>query len=134
MPALNFDFSPKIYFSFVHSSHPEKVISPSHVLYVIVQISTALQYIHSKGLAHRDIKPENVLIARDGTLKVGDMGITRRTNSKGAGMQTFAGTPAYLAPEILDVHRQKRKDYDQKVDIWALGMINYAMLKNRDSN
>lgn len=71
-------------------------------------------------ILHRDLKLENIFLLEDGTLKVGDFGLskvlaTRFTNS-------YAGTPAYMAPEVSQGRR-----YDEKCDIWSLGCILYTL-------
>lgn len=91
----------------------------------IKQIIAALQYCHSKGIVHRDLKPENLLYSTSGpeaVVKLADFGLAKICKEDQL-MKTACGTPGYVAPEILS-----RKKYDEKVDVWSLGVITYILL------
>lgn len=87
-----------------------------------IQILRALAYLHSYGICHQDIKPENILMAQVAAnqpqVKLIDFGLAefRRKGLMG-------GTPAYLAPEVLE-----RKPFDERSDLYALGVLLYAAL------
>ncbi|CAG9322911.1 unnamed protein product [Blepharisma stoltei] len=85
------------------------------------QIVSAVKYCHSKGIVHRDLKPENILITKDPIIKVIDFGNAVHF-TKGEVMQKCVGTPAYMAPELI------KGKYDEKCDVWSLGITLYAML------
>jgi len=69
-------------------------------------------------MTHRDLKQENILI-HNNQYKIADFGFS---NDKKL-MQTMLGTPLYMAPEIIE-----GKKYDNKVDIWSLGVILYNLI------
>lgn len=73
---------------------------------------------------HRDIKSGNILVDREGHVKLADFGVATTIersgswgNVAGNARTTFAGTPCWMAPEIL-----QGSEYDQKVDIWSFGI------------
>ncbi len=81
-------------------------------------------YLYNKGIIHRDIKPANVLI-KGNSLKITDFGLAKiiekeELNSFKTG--TVAGSPCYMAPEIL-----KEEKYNISCDVWSLGVIMYRM-------
>ncbi|EWS73782.1 Serine/Threonine kinase domain protein (macronuclear) [Tetrahymena thermophila SB210] len=96
---------------------PEKI-----ALNLFVQILVGFKEIQKANLIHRDVKLQNILLKNDQP-KIADFGlVTQQQKDKVDG---FAGTPMYMAPEILD-----GKNYDQQVDIWSLGVLLYAMMFN----
>jgi len=91
---------------------------------VFNQIMHALYYCHSFNICHRDLKPENFLYlngADDSPLKVIDFGLSKISQANNV-MTTRAGTPYYIAPEVL------QGKYDQSCDIWSAGVILYILL------
>lgn len=93
----------------------------------VIQICGAVKYLHHRHIVHRDLKTGNLFLDENMNVKVGDFGLAallvtekemevkRRT--------TMCGTPNYLAPEILE----KGKGHDEKVDLWAIGVIAYTL-------
>lgn len=92
--------------------HP---VSEETIMSWIRQCASALEYIHGKGFIHRDVKPLNVFFDAQGNIKLGDFGVAAVV---GLGCHSAVGTPDYLAPE-----RMLQEVYDEKVDIWGLGMV-----------
>ena len=89
------------------------------------QLINALDYIHSKGVAHRDLKPENLLLSqKKKSIKIIDFGLSNFYEIGERGLETPCGSPSYASPEII-----RGEVYDGfKIDIWASGIILYAML------
>ncbi|KAK6943249.1 Protein kinase domain [Dillenia turbinata] len=90
------------------------------------QLICAVDYCHSQGVYHRDLKPENLLLDESGNLKVSDFGLSALAESKRQDglLHTTCGTPAYVAPEVIN-----RRGYDgAKADIWSCGVILYVLL------
>ncbi|KAF8322228.1 kinase-like protein [Clavulina sp. PMI_390] len=90
-------------------------------------VCQGLTYIHSQGITHRDLKPENILLTRDGMPKIADFGLAKMVDSQ-TFLKTACGTPAYVAPEVLD---DLSTGYSPKVDSWSMAVIVYAMLTGR---
>ena len=90
--------------------------------YYVATIALALEYLHDRDVVYRDMKPENVLLARDGSAKLGDFGFAKRLK-KGAHTYTFCGTPGYVAPEVV-----LARGYGTSVDWWGLGVLMYVLL------
>ncbi|KAK9930339.1 hypothetical protein M0R45_027378 [Rubus argutus] len=91
-------------------------VDPSDVRYQKV-----IKYCHDMGVVHRDIKPENILLSKAGKIKLADFGLAMRI-SYGQNLTGLAGSPAYVAPEVLV------GKYSEKVDIWSAGVLLHALL------
>ena len=94
------------------------------------QMVSAVQYLHKKNIAHRDLKPENILLSDDDAnplIKISDMGLSKLVDHT-TFLQTFCGTPQYLAPEVLISRVRGDGSYGFEVDMWSLGVILYILL------
>uniref|UniRef100_A0A7S0I3Y1 non-specific serine/threonine protein kinase n=1 Tax=Hanusia phi TaxID=3032 RepID=A0A7S0I3Y1_9CRYP len=80
-------------------------------------ICRALSHVHEIGILHRDLKPMNIFVDRHGNVKLGDFGLARRFQSP-EDLKSRAGTPCYLAPEVLN-----KEVYAQPSDVWGVGCI-----------
>ncbi|MEZ6145591.1 MAG: serine/threonine-protein kinase [Planctomycetaceae bacterium] len=104
------------------------VIPAKRSLDIIRQVAFALEHASSKQIVHRDIKPANLMIKRDGSVKLADMGLARavddsqETGITRAGMTV--GTVDYMAPE----QARSSKSADVRSDIYSLGCTWYHML------
>jgi len=96
-----------------------------------IQIARALAHAHERQILHKDLKSANVIVTSDEQIKVVDFGIARRMGPAGIEQVTLgasqtsrvlAGTPAYMAPEVL-----RGEAADVRSDVWALGVLLYEM-------
>jgi serine/threonine-protein kinase len=88
---------------------------------LMAELLDALGYAHAAGVVHRDVKPGNILVAE--RLKIADFGIARINNVIQTETGVAVGTPAYMAPEQF-----MGKGVDQRVDLFAVGVILYELL------
>ncbi|MEK7470145.1 MAG: protein kinase [Planctomycetota bacterium] len=100
----------------------------ARVVRIARQVAEALAAAHKVGVLHRDVKPANVLFTKEGEAKLVDFGLAREELSDVNLSQTgmVMGTPHYMAPEVC-----AGKKADARADVYALGIVLYAMLALR---
>ena len=91
---------------------------------IFTQLVGAVSYVHNMSCVHRDLKLENILLDKNENVKLVDFGFTREYEGKMSYLQTFCGTVCYSAPEML----RGEKYAAEKVDVWSLGIILFALL------
>ncbi|MBL8949975.1 MAG: protein kinase [Myxococcaceae bacterium] len=97
-------------------------------LQVLIQVCTAVEHAHSRGVLHRDIKPANVLIGELGEVYVADWGVAVRKANIRPGPRRLVGTPAYLAPEMMSGDATA---VDERTDVYLLGAALHEVLTQR---
>ncbi|GAB5035304.1 Hypothetical protein NocV09_02500600 [Nannochloropsis oceanica] len=86
----------------------------------LIQILEGLKALHERNVLHRDLKPANCFLAEDGSIKIGDMNVSKVMKDGNA--KTQIGTPYYMSPEIW-----ARRPYNHATDIWSLGCLIYEL-------
>ncbi|PSN63452.1 hypothetical protein BS50DRAFT_679717 [Corynespora cassiicola Philippines] len=98
----------------------------------MIQTCGAIKYLHQRNIVHRDLKTGNLFLDHNMNVKVGDFGLAAllvSQNDYGAIRRTtMCGTPNYLAPEVLE---KTGKGHDEKVDLWAIGIMMYTLAVGR---
>ena len=100
-------------------------LSLGEALDILIPVVEALSEVHANRYLHGDIKPGNILLDANGQVKLTDFGLSRRDDQVDAGAPM--GTPAYVAPEVLD----PKVKVGAQADIFALGVMMYRMLSGR---
>ncbi|MFA0547341.1 serine/threonine protein kinase [Vibrio splendidus] len=100
------------------------LLDESEKFQVMDAVLLGLKHIHDQGFVHRDIKPSNIIQYADGTFKISDFGLIRRTDATEesnplTSIGLVLGTEEYMAPELRFVGN----DYSEKSDIFAMGKI-----------
>jgi hypothetical protein len=97
-------------------------MTEDQIAFVSLHTLRGLAYIHSLHRIHRDIKSDNLLIGEDGSIKLADFGYAAQLTQEKQKRNTIVGTPYWMAPELI-----RGQNYDQKVDIWSLGIMIMEM-------
>jgi eukaryotic-like serine/threonine-protein kinase len=112
-------------------------LSTRHRLDLFLDVCSAIQHAHQKGIIHRDIKPTNILVTLHGDKpvpRVIDFGIAKATQQPltektvFTQFQHFIGTPAYMSPEQASL---SGLDIDTRSDIYGLGVLLYELLTGK---
>ena len=109
---------------------PGRGLDVPHVINILRDIASALDYAHANGVVHRDIKPANILIGDSGHALVADFGIARAFGGDAAGATAtgtgVVGSPAYMSPE-----QWRGEKVDGRADQYALGVLAFELLSGR---
>jgi serine/threonine protein phosphatase PrpC len=87
---------------------------------IALKLARGAAALHRAGIIHRDIKPDNVILERDGSLKLIDLGVVRVPGLEDFPPEDVPGTPAYMAPEML-----AGEPGNEATDIYALGVTMF---------
>ena len=106
---------------FYHLSQRQNFLL-DEVRIIIAEIALGLYHLHTLGIIYRDLKPENIVFDSEGHVKIIDYGLSKDLH-EALFTQTFCGTLAYLAPEMIT-----RQPYTFSIDWWALGILTYELI------
>ncbi len=100
-----------------------ETFAEKEILHYFYEILQGLYYLHKNRVLHRDLKTLNIFLTKDNHIKIGDFGVSKKLINNNIYAYTFVGTPYYLSPEIC-----QNKAYDEKSDVWSLGVIIYELI------
>lgn len=101
----------------------ETILDEEQISYLAHECLLAIVYLHDKKIIHRDIKSDNFYLNLNGRVKMVDLGFCVGLSDEINKRYTIAGTPCWMAPEVI-----KKVEYDEKVDIWSFGILLIEMI------
>jgi serine/threonine protein kinase len=105
---------------------PGRRLSVSEAVFVLERVSRGLEVVHAVGILHRDVKAPNILVTTDGDVKLTDFGLAlpEEVSQRLTAHDMLVGTPAYLAPEVLE----HPDGYSPASDMYSVGCLMFRML------
>ena len=101
----------------------KKRFTEEEAKFYIAEVILAIEYLHSKNIIYRDLKPDNIIIDQDGHLKLTDFGLSKENVDSECHSNSFVGSYAYAAPEII-----KHKPHGKSLDWYGVGVLLYEFL------
>jgi len=105
----------------------EKLLSEKFISQILYKLISAINYCHAIGICHRDIKPENILFVskKSKDIKVIDFGLSKKFLDFNQNMNSFLGTPYFVAPEVI------KENYNINCDMWSIGATAYMLFTGK---
>uniref|UniRef100_A0A8C2B178 non-specific serine/threonine protein kinase n=1 Tax=Cyprinus carpio TaxID=7962 RepID=A0A8C2B178_CYPCA len=92
------------------------------IAYILHEALMGLQHLHINKTIHRDIKGNNILLTTEGGIKMVDFGVSAQLTNTRLRRNTSVGTPFWMAPEVIACEQQLDSTYDERCDVWSLGI------------
>jgi len=102
----------------------DRACSEDEISAICAEVVKGLNYLHSHHIMHRDVKAGNVLLTTNGRAKLADFGVSAPLASTLQRIKSVTGSPYWMAPEIIS---KSNEGYDNKADIWSLGITAIEM-------
>jgi len=99
--------------------------------YVLTQVLLGLVYLHKENILHLDIKAANILVTGAGDVRLADFGVSEQLRDINTFIDAmdYVGSPLFMAPEVI-----RKERYNNKADIWSLGITIIEMVEGRPPN
>lgn len=101
------------------------------IAYISREILRGLAHLHSNKVIHRDIKGQNVLLTDNAEVKLVDFGVSAQLDRTIGRRNTFIGTPYWMAPEVIACDENPEATYDNRSDLWSLGITALEMAESQ---
>ncbi|PVD18344.1 hypothetical protein C0Q70_20893 [Pomacea canaliculata] len=101
------------------------------IAYVCREILRGLAHLHNSRVIHRDIKGQNVLLTDNAEVKLVDFGVSAQLDRTIGRRNTFIGTPYWMAPEVIACDENPEATYDNRSDLWSLGITAIEMAEGK---
>ncbi|CAD8106119.1 unnamed protein product [Paramecium sonneborni] len=108
--------------AYIRKYSPNGILPEEEVRRIVQQLALALQQMYKLRIVHRDLKLANILVSKNFQIKLADFGFAKYMEDDQY-LTSYCGTPLTMAPEIL-----QRKQYNEKCDVWSVGVIIYQMI------
>ncbi|KAG7243108.1 hypothetical protein INR49_016483, partial [Caranx melampygus] len=104
----------------------DEPFTEEQALFYFRDVVLGIEYLHYHKIIHRDIKPSNLLLGDDGHVKIADFGVSNEFEGTDALLSSTAGTPAFMAPEMMT--EQEQRFSGKALDVWAMGVTLYCFV------
>ncbi|CAF1007071.1 unnamed protein product, partial [Didymodactylos carnosus] len=101
------------------------------IAYISKEILNGLWHLHQNKIIHRDIKGQNVLLTENAEVKLVDFGVSAQLDRTIGRRNTFIGTPYWMGPEVIACDENPEATYDNRSDIWSLGITAIEMAEGQ---
>lgn len=106
-------------------------IKEEWIAYICREILRGLSHLHANKIIHRDIKGQNVLLTDNAEVKLVDFGVSAQLDRTIGRRNTFIGTPYWMAPEVIACDENPDATYDNRSDLWSLGITALEMAESQ---
>ncbi|XP_072936973.1 neither inactivation nor afterpotential protein C-like [Epargyreus clarus] len=106
----------------------DKKLSEAHIAFILKYTINALSYLHENKILHRNVRCSNILINKEGEIKLTDFGLSCTVEGTLGKDVNNIGSPSWMAPEIIT---SGEEGYDNRVDVWALGITTIEMVDGK---